>query len=168
VKIPVFVSCPTTLDEAQQQCRELILRELEMFGLEPRALGRSDYPVDTPLREVLVVARHCSGGVILGFAQLVAQSAVGKPGTDEEASVKALHIPTPWNHLEAGILYGLGLPLLIFREPKVIGGIFDLGTSDIFIHRMPTPAIAADPASGLREVFLKWQARVRQRYYQSS
>jgi len=42
----------------------MILRELERANLEPRALGRDDYPTELPLREVLMLARHCSGGVI--------------------------------------------------------------------------------------------------------
>src|SRR5437660_3411049 len=44
-------------------------RDRGRFNLEPRAPGRSDYPTELPLREVLLVARHCSGGVILGFEQ---------------------------------------------------------------------------------------------------
>lgn len=42
--IPVFVSCPTSLNADQQASRALILRQLKRFNLEPRALGRSDYP----------------------------------------------------------------------------------------------------------------------------
>jgi hypothetical protein len=167
VRIPVFVSCPTALAEAQEESRSLVLRELELFGLEPRALGRTDYPVDTPLREVLVIARHCAGGVILGFSQTVTHQAVGKPGTSEETDVRGQRLPTPWNHLEAGILYAIGLPLLIFREPGIAGGIFDIGTTETFIHPMPTTEVASDPDSGLHDVFLKWQSRVRQRYYQA-
>ena len=162
----MFVSCPTALSEPQEQSRSLVLRELELFGLEPRALGRTDYPVDTPLKEVLVVARHCAGGVILGFSQTVTREAVGKPGTGEEADMSGVQLPTPWNHLEAGILYAIGLPLLIFRERGIAGGIFDIGTTETFIHPMPTPAVAVDPTSGLHDVFLKWQSRVQQRYYQ--
>ena len=163
MKIPVFVSCPTSLGPEQEQSRRLILRQLDKFGLEPRALGRSDYPVDTPLREVLVLARHCAGGVVLGFSQYAAATAVAKPGSNEEKRLRNLSFPTPWNDLEAGILYSLGVPLLVFREPSVTGGIFDVGTSEIFVHRMPTAAIADDP--GLGEVFLKWQGRVREFYY---
>ena len=67
MRIPVFVSCPTSLSTKQDASRNLILAELKNCGLEPRALGRSDYPTDYPLREVLVIAKHCSGGIILGF-----------------------------------------------------------------------------------------------------
>jgi hypothetical protein len=55
----------------------LILGELDRLKLEPRAIGRSDYPTDLPLREVLVLARHCSAGVILGFEQPRVESASG-------------------------------------------------------------------------------------------
>ena len=69
MKIPVFVSAPTVLTNDQEASRKLILRELDRNGLEARALGRSDYPTELPLREVLTIARHCAGGIILGFAQ---------------------------------------------------------------------------------------------------
>jgi hypothetical protein len=67
MKIPVFVSLPTMLNDDQDAARKLILRELDRNGLEARSLGRSDYPTELPLREVLTIARHCAGGVILGF-----------------------------------------------------------------------------------------------------
>ena len=70
MKIPVFVSCPTTLREEKQLGRKIILDELDRLELEPRALGASDYPTDLPLREVYVLAKHCAGGVILGFEQI--------------------------------------------------------------------------------------------------
>jgi hypothetical protein len=35
--------------------------------MEPRTLGRGEYPKDYPLKEVYVIAKHCCGGIILGF-----------------------------------------------------------------------------------------------------
>jgi hypothetical protein len=32
---------------------------------------------------------------------------------------------TPWTHVEAGMAYGRGLPLLLLREPGVYTGAFD-------------------------------------------
>src|ERR1035438_6722877 len=69
MRIPVFLSAPTVLTNEQEALRKLILRQLDRNGLEPRALGRSDYPTELPLREVLTIARHCAGGIILGFQQ---------------------------------------------------------------------------------------------------
>lgn len=169
MRIPVFVSAPSKLNTAQNKSRNRIVRELNRLQLEPRALGRSDYPSEFPLREVLVIAQHCSGGIILGFSQFVATAGLWKPGSKGAKRIergKPVPFPTPWNHLEAGILFGLQLPLLIFREEGVRGGVFDDGVSDVFIHGMPDGDIREDKLEGFREVLLKWSARVRDHYYQ--
>jgi len=166
MKIPVFVSCPTILNPDQQAARDLVMRELDLLCLEPRALGRSDYPTDLPLREVYVLGTHCSGGIILGFEQFFAQHGVFRRGTGEESRIDTgVAYPTPWNQLEAGVLFGLGLPLLVFREGSIQGGIFDPGVTDVFVHRTPPPDIPPAKRQELRELFLKWQARVREHYY---
>ncbi len=166
VRIPVFVSCPTTLSPVQQAARGQILRQLERLNLEPHALGRSDYPHEFPLREVLLLARHCSGGVILGFEQYRSLAGVEKQGTPaESASDQERLFPTPWNQIEAGILYARSLPLLIFREPGIDGGVFDPGVTDVFVQDMPGER--DDPARelALSDLFLKWHALVNAHYY---
>ena len=168
MRIPVFVSCPTKLNTGQDQSRGRILRELERLQLEPRALGRSDYPSEFPLREVYVIAKHCSGGIILGFEQFVATVGVWKKGTKEQTHLvrgAPVHFPSPWNHLEAGILFGLQLPILIFREGPVRGGVFDEGVTDVFIHSIPDGDLRDSKLEAFREVLLKWSAKVREHYY---
>jgi hypothetical protein len=153
------------LNGDQEKSRRLIARELQKLNLEWRALGRSDYPTDLPLREVHLLAHHCAGGVILGFEQIYAEKGVRRRGTAEEKRVTAIRVPTAWNHLEAGILFALGLPLLVFREDGVADGIFDHGVSDVFVHRMPASTLALKERKTLSAVFQKWQAAVRTRYY---
>jgi hypothetical protein len=166
MRIPVFVSCPTQLSDLQNASRQLILGELKREGLEPRALGRSDYPTDLPLREVAMIAKHCSGGVILGFEQFYAPTGVVKRGTSgEKPAPGEVLVPSAWNHLEAGILFGLRLPLLVFREEGISGGIFDSGVTDAFIHPMPRNPLDRINKAALSEVFRKWQSRVREHYY---
>jgi hypothetical protein len=168
MRIPVFVSGPTKLNRRQDSSRHRIMRELARLQLEPRALGRSDYPSDFPLREVFVIAKHCSGGIILGFRQFVATAGIWKQGTKEQRKIqprKPEYFPTPWNHLEAGILFGLQLPLLIFREEPMRGGVFDEGVTDVFIHNMPPGDINRASLEAFREVLLKWSAKVREHYY---
>lgn len=162
MKIPVFVSCPTTLSETQQVSKKLILELLDGLELEPRAVGVSDFATQFPLREVTVLARHCSGGVILGFERFRIEEGIRKYSTKDPEEVKGLGFPTPWNQIEAGILFSSGLPLLVFKEPGIDGGIFDLGVSDVFLHEMPK---ADHNKSQLSSVFLKWQADVRKHYY---
>ena len=83
--IPVFVSCPTSLSPHQSDARKIILSYLQQYKLEARSLGRSDYPTELPLREVLVIAKHCAGGIILGFEQYRSLGGIDKPGTESEA-----------------------------------------------------------------------------------
>lgn len=167
MRIPVFVSCPTSLSREQEGSRSVLIERLQEFGMEARALGRTDYPTDLPLREVRTIARHCSGGLILGFTQFRADQGVWKPGTKEaKKSAGPVEFPTSWNHLEAGILYSLDLPLLVFREPAITGGVFDPGVTDVFVHRMPPPKITKKLDQELAAVFLKWSASVQQRYYE--
>ena len=166
MKIPVFVSCPTSLNKVQDASRGLILGHLKRLSLEPRALGRSDYPTDYPLREVIVIAKHCSGGVILGFEQFYTARGIWKRGTREAKRVASeVCFPSPWNHLEAGILFSLELPLLVFKEESINGGVFDSGVTDVFVHKMPRSPIVGEEKKALGEVFLKWQSKVREHYY---
>jgi hypothetical protein len=160
--IPVFVSCATSLSAEQDCARKIVLRLLKRYKLEPRALGRSDYPTELPLREVLGIARHCAGGIILGFEQFRSLDGISRPGApDQLRATTEVSFPTPWNHLESGILFGLGLPLLIFKEDRVTGGVFDSGVTDVFVQPIPD----SSGNNGLNEVFLKWQAKVRTNYY---
>ena len=173
MKIPVFVSSPTKLNQDQQNTREAIFASLDDFGLEARALGQSDYPTGLPLREVLTIAKHCAGALILGFEQQFAPEIEirrGLPKTKDGGGGIAENIsyPTPWNQLEAGILFALGLPQLIFREPGITGGIFDNGVSDVFIHPMPAADSNGKFEQQVNQVFLKWQADVRRHYYDES
>lgn len=169
MRIPVFVSCPTALAPAQEAARGQLIGLLDELNLEPRALGRSDYPSELPLREVQVIARHCAGGLILGFEQFQATAGIRKRGVaGSERALdlgETLSFPTAWNQLEAGILFGLGLPLLIFRERSISGGVFDNGVTDVFIHTMPGPELAASERASLKEVFLKWYGKVATHYY---
>jgi len=89
-----------------------------------------------------------------------------KRGTPAEEQVStSIPFPTPWNHLESGILFGLHLPTLVFREDGITGGIFEVGVSDVFIHPMQPPHIKGAAKDALRQVFQRWAGRVREHYY---
>jgi hypothetical protein len=165
VKIPIFLSCPTDLSTEQIQARNALTSELERLGLETHTLDRSDYPAENPLKEVLVIARRCSGGIILGFEQFQCVGGIWKRGTaGERTEASTVIFPTAWNHLEAGLLFSLDLPLLVFKEKGISGGVFDSGVTDVFIYTMPKPPLNLENERSLAEAFLKWQAKVREHY----
>src|SRR2546430_12066449 len=132
MRIPVFVSCPSELNPEQEGAAQLIKEMLDQNKLVWRALGRSDYSYRLPLTEVMGMIRHCSGGIILGFKQFEAPSGVFKAGTAHPRTEdKPVVMPTPWNHLEAGILFNQELPILIFREEGITGGVFDIRSEHV-------------------------------------
>jgi hypothetical protein len=168
MRIPVFVSAPSPDNLSPEQARSaaIIQKLIARYKLEWRSLGRSDYPNDLPLKEVLRMVKHCSGGIILGFEQFRSTKGRYKVGSpNARAANTVVSFPTPWNQLEAGILFSAGLPLMIFREPGISGGVFDVGTSEVFIHQMPTVKMLPEAQGDLDTVFQNWTARVRRYYY---
>lgn len=166
-RIPVFVSAPSprNLSPSQADSTQIINKLLKQNKLEWRALGRSDYPTDTPLREVMGMVRHCSGGIILGFEQFVAPDGEFRSGSPNSKKEKDVAFPTPWNQLEAGILFCAGLPIMVFKEDRIQGGVFDAGSHGVYIHTMPTSAMSKRARGELEFVFQKWMKDVLAHYY---
>ena len=154
------------------------------MGLAPRTVGSTDRGMYNPLHEVRTLARHCAGGIILGYTQITAKVATGlaaREGPDGTVTILSTPIrrysaATPWNQLETGILFGLALPLFVLREDGITGGIFDEGASDVLVHPMPMPSNhwnASEPDNlqharaqeGFEAALLRWQGLVRAHYY---
>ena len=167
IKIPVFVSSPSDLSPKQEEAAKIIQSQLRKNKLEWRALGRNEFPDELPLREVLRMVKHCSGGVILGFEQFRSSNGgIYKRGSgSQKRQTTPVVMPTPWNQLEAGILFAQQVPVLIFREEGVKGGVFDVGTSEVFIHNMPNRKMNNSAKESLDMVFQKWTSKVHAHYY---
>ncbi len=135
----VFVSKPSTLTEHQQEFWQQLKTRLEERSLRIRTLGTTDYSNDAPIGAVKNVMDQCQGAVILGFKQIRMIEGVSKEGTEKQETLKGNLLPTPWNHIEAGMAFAFGLPMLVVKEAGVGGGVFDLGTSDKFIHEVTLP-----------------------------
>jgi hypothetical protein len=167
MKIPVFVSRPTLLNASQTKICDFIFQQLDQMDLTPHSLGVNEYPIDAPLREVTVLVRHCSGGLILGFQQFLARGGTWKHGTAGQREAGSESFPTPWNHLEAGILYALARPLLVFHEASISGGIFDHGATGMFVHALPKASEFDAHQARITDVLRKWRDEVRKHFYQS-
>ncbi len=163
--IPVFVSCPSSLTDEQTAARELIMQELTSADLEPRMVQPSDYPVKFPLREVLRVAKHCYGGLILGFQQTVVDSGKAKAGTlREEPIASPISFPSPWNQLETGVLFSLELPILVFKDASISGGVFDSSVNDVSVQSMPNRPLSNESHQAMSAAIQQWRTRVELRF----
>jgi len=175
-RIPVFVSSPSKKNRSPEQEKscDIVYELLEKYRMEWRALGQSDYPSRLPLREVITILQHCAGGIILGFEQTRFCIHNGTGSMEKGPNItptmgRAIpgitSFPTPWNQLEAGMIFGLGLPMLVFRDANISGGIFDPGVTDVLIHDMPQDGMSDETKGALDHMFQNWAARVRRHYY---
>jgi hypothetical protein len=60
------------------------------------------------------------------------------------------------------------LPVLVYRDDGIEGGVFDTGASEAFVHPMPDMSkltAGSKEAEYLDFAFQRWVARVRNVYY---
>lgn len=159
--IPVYMACPSRLTAEQASDVERLHELLRAHGLKGKALEASSYSLKPPLTMVLEVIQACYGGLILGFEHFRSESGVVRQGTPAETRVSSQVMASPWHQIETAVLLARNLPVLIFKDRDVRGGVFDLGTSDHLILEMPSSNPAPDHLA-LR--FSEWAAAVRLHY----
>ena len=136
----VFVSKPSALTEHQQYFWERFRARLEERNIDPRTVGATDYPSNAPVGKVKEVMNQCHGAIILGLKQIRIIDGVTKEGTDKQGPLRNYHLPTAWNHIESGMAFALGLPILIVKESGINGGLFERGASEKYVHEIELPA----------------------------
>ena len=161
MKIPVFVSCPTSLNPVQEDARKTILRFLMTLisnsGWVGQIIPRSSHCVKCWSSHVTVPAE------LSWIQQFRATAGAWNPGgprspgrNGHSSPMRPVSFPTPWNQLEAGVLFGLGLPMLIFTECLgdrcISGGVFDKGVTDVFVNKVPTATLQRDEEAALKHV----------------
>ena len=124
----------------------------------------ADYSTDFPLREVLRAARNCYGGIILGFEQILKQTGTAQSGTPETTTPAPSPLPSPWNQLEAGVLFSLDLPIIVFKDAETSGGVFDAANNDVLVQPMPTLPLSSDDHKAMVEAIQRWRERVQARF----
>ncbi|MDH5232074.1 MAG: hypothetical protein OEZ58_19110 [Gammaproteobacteria bacterium] len=128
----VFISRPTWIADSFQAGLDGFLGMIQNSGLNPRTLGSTDYPAQSPLEEVIRIMRECHGAIILGYPQIHIDSGSVKGEPIKEQII----LGTEWNHIEAGLAHASGLPMLIIHHTGVGRGIFDRGTLGRFIYEV--------------------------------
>ena len=128
----IFLSRPNWVGPEFKQGLEAFTNILKSYEMNPRTLGVSDYPVNTPLDEVISIMDQCVGTIILGYPQIEVKDGVLKGETIDSSVILA----TEWNHIEAGLAYAKGFPLLVIHHKGVQRGIFDRGAISKFLHEV--------------------------------
>ncbi len=127
----VFISRPTWVPKPYEKGLNTFIKYLEGKEFEPHTLGTTDFPVDSPLDEVINLMEKSSGVIVLGYPQIKIHK-----GLIKEELVKDKHLPTEWNQIEGVLAYSLKKPLLIMHDIGISRGIFDRGAINKFIHEV--------------------------------
>jgi hypothetical protein len=149
----IFVSRPNWVPAEFESGLTTFLLQMENLGLTPRTLGVSDYPSKSPLDEVIEIMGVCKGAVVLGYPQIEIQSGIIK-GSNIQSPIA---LGTEWNHLEAGLAYAAGLPLLVVHHPTVSRGIFDRGVLNAFLHSVDLSSPNWSMQPSLNGAIQKWK-----------
>lgn len=125
----IFISRPNWISEEHEEGLENFYNLLNTIDLNPRTIGQSDYPNESPLDEVIELMKKCSGTIVLGIPQLEISKGILKG-----KEVNNILLGTEWNHIEGALARSLNQPLLIIHHNKVKRGIFDRGAINSFMY----------------------------------
>ncbi|MFN7936449.1 MAG: hypothetical protein U0R19_24180 [Bryobacteraceae bacterium] len=167
--IPVFLSHPRPNSPQQEQLVQKVRSYFQQRDLEPRTLGIIDYDTEVPLASIRRIMLECNGVLVLALRRYRidhgAAVYLDKVGTLQERDISGTHITSPWCHLEAGMGFQLGLPVLAFRESGVIAdGVLEHGVMAAY---MPEISLDGDIDRFLqspewRQLINRFEADVRE------
>lgn len=167
--IPVFLSYPRPNNVQQRQLVERVRDYLHDRDLEPRTLGVSDYDTEVPLASIRRLMLECNGVLVFALRRYRIDGGAAvfldKSGQHAERDISGKWITSPWCHIEAGMGFQLGLPVLAFREEGVLAdGVLEQG---VMASYMPEVSLDSDIESFLvspewRQLINRFEADVRE------
>ena len=113
----VFVSMGTPYSEEARRFRdelEVLLRD--RCGIDPRIMGKNEYPSGSPLEHIRKTMRTCAGVIVVAYERKFVQSGVERRGAPNAVELDGRIYTTPWNHIESALAYSLDLPLYIICQ----------------------------------------------------
>lgn len=128
----IFLSRPTRIATEFESGLTKFIQFLWGHKLNPRTLGTTDYPTESPMKEVISLLQKCSGTIVLGYPQIYVEQ--GK--VHGQQLTQQLVLSTEWNHIEAALSYALQKPILVIHHQGITRGVFDRGTTGSFIHEV--------------------------------
>src|SRR5271165_7263999 len=107
----VFISMGTPYTTEYMAFRD----RLEQFlrdgcGVDPRIIGKNEYPSGSPLQKIKDVMTTCSGVVIVAYERKYVQIGAEKRKGESPTAIEEEIYTTPWNHIESAMAYSLGIP----------------------------------------------------------
>ena len=114
--IDVFISAGRPFNSSQEEFLSALEEYLRANGLNPRAVGRNEFPHKSPLKFIDGVMSECCATVVVAFERLHVNEGIERRGSKEEKALKSENIATAWNQIEAAMAYTKGHPLFVLVE----------------------------------------------------
>jgi hypothetical protein len=100
--------------------------------------------------------KDCQGAVIVGMERTHALIGYDRPGSERQQESTHRRLATVWGHLEAGMAYQIGLPLLILREESLhIEGVLDPYVSGLRVFSFRLDEVVGQIPADSLEVYIK-------------
>jgi hypothetical protein len=117
----IFVSMGWPYTEDYARFRE----ELEKFlrdhcRVDPRIIGKNEYPPGNPLDKIDQVIRECDGVMIVAYERKRVLDGLEKPGGKDQKAIAHASYTTPWNHVESAIAFSLRKPMYILVQRGLV------------------------------------------------
>lgn len=119
-----FLSRPFLLSPEQTAVAGQVTATLTRGGAEVVSIERRDASPAGVLADLRQVMSGCAGVVVLGLRQIEVWDGRSRAGTPADTHISGLALATPWNHAEAGLAIGLGLPIFRVHDSGIDDGVF--------------------------------------------
>jgi hypothetical protein len=161
--IPVFFSVGTPHLPIQEEFITGLKGQLCSLGFDPQRMGDNQYSYLSPMAAIRRVMESCHGAVIVGMERSHALIGYDRPGSEREREFVHRRQATVWCHLEAGMAYQMGLPLLILREDSLhVEGVLDPAVSGYFVHSFDVTKVAEETPTSMGQLISSWGEAVRE------
>ncbi|MCR5869796.1 MULTISPECIES: hypothetical protein [unclassified Sphingomonas] len=113
----IFISMGTPYTDEQRRFRD----DLETFlrdtcGVNPRIIGKNEYPDGNPLTKIKSVMSQCHGVIVVAYERKFLETGKERRVGPTPSDLTQRAYTTPWNHIESAMAYTLGIPLYILCE----------------------------------------------------
>jgi hypothetical protein len=154
----IFLSRPSWINPRFQEGIDNFYNLLKSNDLNPRTIGQSDYPNESPLDEVIKLMEKCYGTIILGIPQIEITN--GKiRGEDTRSTIE---LGTEWNHIEAALAHSIGQQILIIHHKTVQRGIFDRGAINCYLYNVDMNDSSWPITSAISGALMSWKSKLTQ------
>lgn len=116
MSIDVFISVGTTKNPQQEQFIQAIEQLLRDNGLNPRCVGRTDFPSVQPLKFIEQLMHQSSGTVVIALERIHIETGIERRNSEIAKPLSHVNLATPWNQIEAAMAYVIGHPILVIME----------------------------------------------------